>query len=108
MTPTSSQNQIRQVIVNELGLTRESVRDEMRAFIEQTMATYFKSDQFQQVLQRILVARINEQISIYRGEKKLLALITEAVSKQVQQQAMDFVNAHVRVALSVEEESGKA
>lgn len=33
MTQTTTQ-QVRQVLVNELGLTRESVREEARAFVE--------------------------------------------------------------------------
>ena len=91
-------NQVRQVLVNELGLTRDSIRDIAKEFISQTVTSFFSlwinEEANVKILVQLLVkehldaqAKPNQRIA-YRGMSfgsYLERMVHEEVSKQVAQ-----------------------
>lgn len=103
MTPNSTQNQVRQVLVNELGLTRESIRQEMKAYVEQAVERHLGTDQFQQLLAERIFTRINTLLSSYRGEEKLEKIIITEVRSEIERQAKDFVKSRLTLGIVANE-----
>jgi hypothetical protein len=58
--------QVRQILINELGLSRESVRETMRELVEQTMRAYLEGEQFQ----HFLASRVQQQFEKDSGWRR--------------------------------------
>lgn len=51
-------NDVRQILMNELGLTRESIRKEVDRIVAGTIASHLRGDAFKQTLDRIVKAEL--------------------------------------------------
>jgi len=60
----SHNNDVRQILMNELGLTRESIREEASQIIRETIAQHMKNLEHQGVIQSIVEAEFR---TIVRG-----------------------------------------
>lgn len=58
--------------MNELGLTRESVREEMCRIVKDTAEGYLRGDQFQKALDRILTTAIDTRLREGRYDRDML------------------------------------
>jgi hypothetical protein len=82
-------NTVRQILMNELGLTRDSVREEVRRITSETVERYFKTGEFQKFLRD----KINAQFITYRWENK--DLFAAFVQKLTEQEIRAAVKTHV-------------
>lgn len=53
-------NQVRQVLVNELGLTRESIREMAREFVAEAVAKEVHQLQHTGIIERIVKEKLND------------------------------------------------
>lgn len=71
ITARQRTNAVRQVLMNELGLTREMIREEVRAIVKETVERYFSDGNFRQwqdsvvelAVRRVDDYKLREQIS---------------------------------------------
>ena len=82
-------NQVRQVLMNELGLTRESVRAEVQQIVITTVERMLAGDNLAQMLERLINLRVREHWSSRESikadvEKASLQLVREEVAKQIE------------------------
>ena len=101
----SHNNEVRQILMNEFGLTRESIREEASKIIRETMEHHMKNMEHQGVLQAIVErefrAIVKGRGSEYQDSIKgmCLAAIEASVKKYI---------GNLRVHLSGFNESEKA
>jgi hypothetical protein len=75
--------QVRQILFNELGLTREFVREVVRDIVEQTCQKYFTTGEFEKYLRE----RIDKTLRNYHyGSNELNDLITKSVGEVVRRE----------------------
>lgn len=91
----SIHNEVRQILVNELGLTRESVREQACGFVGETLDRYLGSVAFEQTLNKLVAERVTRALERYRNQDRLETLINEQVRLALEKQAADFVAQHV-------------
>lgn len=85
-------NQVRQVLMNELGLTREVIREEMREIITDVVNRHFTAPQINKLIHERIDANLH---SGYFGEQKTL----EKIAKQVVQDTIyKAIEKHVKVS----------
>lgn len=78
-----STNQIRQVLFNELGLTREFVREMVKEIVGATCEKFFKSGQFESWL----IKQIDNQLRTYHyGSGELKSAISAAVAETIKKE----------------------
>lgn len=79
-TRADAQRHVRQYLVNDLGLSRESVREEMRALVLEEVKRFCAGDGFKQFLR----SEINLQLRAYGYEGTALRrIVAEQVAKAV-------------------------
>jgi len=91
-------NAVRQTIINELGMTRQSIRDEVTATIqaevEKAISTYLSSESFKDVILKT-VNRVLTKSTWYAADnvqKEVSAAINSEVAKFVQDEIRSRVN----------------
>lgn len=86
-------NQVRQILMNELGLTRKSVREEMQKIVDDTIKQTLKRWEAEDVIERavryevsLLMPRYRNNPSALRDEVKNLSLgiLKEQLAAQIQ------------------------
>jgi len=83
---------VRQVLMNELGLTRDGVREIMREIAAETAQKYINSG----ALQKTLDAEIYKQLlNSYNGGYNLKRVIGDAVAEAVKTQIVNAVQKHI-------------
>ena len=95
---TVTTNAVRQVLMNELGLTRESVRAEMEKIVEETVARHIASTTFEAKLR----GHVYDQFERLRGEKTGPWGGWESIRNIVQDQASRDVKAWLAAHLRFE------
>lgn len=79
-----TQNEVRQVLMNEMGLTRESIREEIRSIVKETAESYLRGDQFRQTVDRMLATAISDCFKEGRYDQNALKrMITEGVQRNL-------------------------
>jgi len=92
-------NAVRQVLMNELGLTRESVREEVTKIVEGAVEKFFNDSRFEKFLQQ----RVDAALRTYHyGSSELQTLITTLVGKAVQEQVMADIKERILTHVQVE------
>lgn len=92
-------NAVRQVLMNELGLTRESVREEVTTIVGATVDKFFHDGKFQKFLEQ----RIDAALRTYHYDsKELQTLITTLVGKAVQEQILNDIKQRVLTHVEIE------
>lgn len=90
----SQTNAVRQILMNELGLSRESVREEMRKIVRDTAESYLRGDEFKHALDRILTAEVNRQLMQHTYDRERLKKLAE---EGIQRAIADRFNISVTV-----------
>jgi len=87
-----STNQVRQILFNELGLSREFVRDLIKEVVEKTIEKYFKSGHFEKYLKDA----IDKELRTYHyGRDELKALVGSAVADSIKKEVTSKLTLHV-------------
>lgn len=105
---SNTTNAVRQVLMNELGLTREVVREEMRKIVEAEAAKVTASLVSQGHLERFVREKFNE---VARGNQwsqraPILAIVEQAAKAEAEKFVRDnlrFVTPNVKVSSGAEE-----
>ena len=88
--------------MNELGLTRESVREEMMRIVEQTITKAFNDSAVDARIERLIEAKIQTALNPYRyGSGDLVKLVKAEVAKEAQEQVRSIVKERVAVTLTL-------
>ena len=78
-------NQVRQILFNELGLTREYIRETVKEITEATVEKFFRSGEFDKYLRN----QIDAQLRTYRyGSGELVTKITEIITAEIKKNIM--------------------
>lgn len=97
----STTQQVRQILVNELGLTRESVREEAEKYIAQTITRMF-GENLEILVSREVRRVLGEQIRTYSSQQgKFQAMVEENIRQAVMKQI--HVNLSGSLAVTVQE-----
>jgi hypothetical protein len=82
-------NQVRQILFNELGLTREFVRETVRDVVQDTVQKYFRDGYFEKWLRN----QIDSELRTYHyGSAELKAHIASAVGEGIRREVMSSLN----------------
>ena len=87
-------NEVRQVLMNEVGLTRESVREETREIVEKTAEKFLHSLLESGQLGRILVKAANEELQKSTRWAKTLAGFVEDGARAA---GKEWIDANVEI-----------
>lgn len=83
----STVNQVRQILMNELGLSRDYVREQVDAIVRETIRKHLSSQQFNNLVQREVKAAIEAALKeSYYDKEKLKAHAIGAIKTQVAKQ----------------------
>jgi len=103
----STTQQVRQVLVNELGLTRESVRGEAEKYIAQTIARMM-GENIEILVSREVRRVLGEQIKTYSNQQgKFQAMIEENIRQAVMRQVHVKLNGSLAVTVQEKESSNE-
>jgi len=85
-------NQVRQILFNELGLTREFIRETVKEITEATVEKFFRSGEFDKYLRN----QIDAQLRTYRyGSGELVNKITEVITAEIRNNIMSSLKIKV-------------
>lgn len=77
-------NAVRQVLMNEMGLTRESVRDQVDSIVRDAVRKHIAGPQFTNLIEREIKATIEAALKEqYYDRDKLKAHVITAIKQQV-------------------------
>ncbi len=93
---------VRQVLMNDFGLSREMVREEMQKIIEETVERHCNSEAYPQMIQREIVKHTNKLLGAWRDEDKVKQLVVAEVASQVKSQVKIVVDRYVKVSIGEE------
>lgn len=85
---SKEQNQVRQILMNELGLTRESVRAEIETIVSDTITRRMNSDQFTKLVEKqidkaIQAAMKEDYYDTDSFKKKIMSVLTSTLKERV-------------------------
>ena len=91
---------VRNVLMNEMGFTRDSIREMMRDIVTETAAKFFKNGDFTKHLEE----QIDRQLRTYQYEtgtlkKELASMVAAAVAKSVEKQVTEKLHLDFRAEL---------
>lgn len=99
--------QVRQILVNELGLTRQSVREEAEKYIAQTI-TRMLGENLEILVSREVRRVLSEQIKTYSNQQgKFQAMIEENIRQAVMKQINVQLNGSLAVTVQEKESSNE-
>lgn len=96
MADRTTHTQVRQVLMNELGLTRESVRAEVRQIVVDTMERMLHGDNLQDMLERLINLRVREYWS---SRESVRAAVDKASHQVVREEALKQIEGRLKVTL---------
>lgn len=88
---SKAHNSVRQVLMNELGLTRESIRELVGQIVEETLVKHLHSDQFQQQVVKVVEQQF--RVSKWDDKATLTARFRQAFIDAVKERAALVANA---------------
>ena len=89
---------VRNVLMNEMGLTRDTIRETMKEIVTETCVKFFKSGDFTSHLN----GQIDKQLRTYSyGSGVLKKLVAEAVAEAVKKQITDNLKLDIKAELHV-------
>lgn len=90
-------NQVRQVLMNELGLTRESIRQLTVEIVTECVVKYIdnmeKSGHFQQIVEKAFDNKYRSNVTHYENFRHVLYVAAEHAAR-------DFVNKNISIKLT--------
>lgn len=87
-------NQVRQVLMNELGLTRDAIREMARQLVEQEVGKAVNVLMSTGVIERIVKEKLD---AIIKGNKWDAPTIQNIVTAAAKEQAAEWVKNNVRI-----------
>jgi hypothetical protein len=102
----TTQNQVRQILMNELGLTRESIREEVEKIVEKTVDSFIQSDKFQISLERAIQKAFKTRYRYSSGEEEIKQAIQSEVKQIVKIVAEKFVGQNFKINVERISENG--
>lgn len=91
----STINEVRQILMNELGLTRESIREVVREIVTDTVEKHLRNMTSQSEMERIIRDKVNEVVKDNRWEKDTMRdLIIHVARTEIEK----FVASHIKIA----------
>lgn len=93
---TDTTNAVRQVLMNELGLTRESIREEADKIVASAVEKHVTNLMNQGFLERIVTAKFDALVrgTSAWGPDKVTQIVVEAAKKETEK----FVRDHLRLS----------
>src|ERR1700759_3601056 len=91
MHDKTDQNRVRQVLMNELGLTRESVREEMTRIVADTIERALGTPDFQQRIDNIIETKVARALTRYSGSDELKMFVESLAIKEAEAQVRAIV-----------------
>lgn len=74
-------NAVRQILMNELGLTREIIREEIRTIVKETLERYFSGDELRKFEARLTAELI--RAGGYHLQERIAGLVKGRISISV-------------------------
>ncbi len=93
--PSQQQHAVRQVLMNELGLTRDAVREEITRIVTETVERYLGSDQMRQFETRLI-----ETIAAKLRKTWTDPNLTSMIEREIRQQVGNLVQKHLIVEIA--------
>jgi len=87
-------NEVRTILMNELGLTREIIREELRNIIQETAAKYIRNLMEENKFGKLLLRAADEEI--YR-QNKWAKTITGYVKDGAKEAASEWVKNNIKI-----------
>lgn len=94
-------NHVRQVLMNELGLTRESVRQDVVKIVTDTVERFINAPDFQGRLVSIIEAKVAGAMQRYGNADVLKKFVETQVSNEAAAQVRELVREHLSVVFPV-------
>ena len=104
----SEQNRVRQVLMNELGLTRELIRDEVSRIVTDAITRTCNAPDFQQRIDNIIASKVGKALEYYGNAESLSKFILAQTTKEAESQARGLIRERMRVTLTLEEKAEAA
>ena len=82
-------NEVRQVLMNELGLTREAIRAEINEVIEKTAEKYFKKLLEEGIFLKVLESVIDKELKINREKQWEIVGLADYIRKTIAQKIVE-------------------
>lgn len=102
-------NTVRQILMNELGLTRESIREEMEKIVVQTVERALKTPQIEDRIRSVIEAKIQTSLNPYRyGTGDLEKLVKDEVLKQAKREVSALIGNRLVINLELTDASEAA
>lgn len=96
----STTNQVRQVLMNELGLTRETVRAEMIAIIGETVGRALKVEQIDKRINDRIAFHVNVALKTWRQDTTAFAkFVKDETVKEARRQIGELVLNQIDIKL---------
>jgi hypothetical protein len=93
-------NHVRQILMNELGLTRDSIRDMVREITTETVTRFFNSGDFEKFLRD----QINKQFRTYHYDSdELQKLVTKLIAEAIQKDVKNRLSIGVDCSFQIKE-----
>lgn len=96
---SEAHNTVRQILMNELGLTRESVRETMTEIVTDAVARFVNSDQFKRRLDVIITTKIEEGFTGWWG-KGADSLARERIVDEIRKAAGKAVAGQLEITVT--------
>lgn len=94
-------NHVRQVLMNELGLTRDSVRQDVVKIVTDTVERFINTPDFQGRIVSIIEAKVGSAMKQYGNADVLKKFVETQVSNEAAAQARELVREHLSVVFPV-------
>lgn len=83
-THTANMNHLKSVIMNDFGMTRESIRTYMNGIAQEIAEKHIKSGAFDNIIRQQIDAEIQRQLGLnYRYGSTFKSVIAEAVAEAI-------------------------
>jgi hypothetical protein len=85
-------NSVRQVLMNELGLTRESIRQHAEQIVVDTVRAHLSTDRIEQIVKRTVIESLLASYSV----KRIMTEIDTTARREVQ----ELIRNNVKITVS--------
>lgn len=88
----STINQVRQIMTNELGLTRELIRQEAERLIQEAVNIKVRQMEFNGVLDKLVAAAVESVLKGSRYDQPGVTVVRDAIAQKARAWAADHVD----------------
>lgn len=101
MSAKTDQNRVRQVLMNELGLTRESVREEMMRIVSDTIERALNAPDIRDRITTIIEWKVGYALQRYGDTETLKKFVETQTVKEAEAQARELIRERIQVTLAL-------